>query len=175
MNFNQDGMGYLGEVIVMYELAKRDVKCEKLQKMFDYDFLIENNCKVEVKTSTILTVKDGRRSSGPSRDLWQFTNPRKQWSKKSPGGRDRKCDYYVFVCLDNNKNPIKFYIIPNKLIGKISGISIPVNRKTGKDPYEKYIGRWDLIKDYPKSQHIDLGFGQICFKLETLGDELCLV
>ena len=137
--------GFIGECIVMKELAKRGTYSQKLNTFFDFDLILENNLMVEVKTSSIVAIRDYRRKPGSIRDIWQFNNPAKRWKEKSCGGRARRCDYYVLVCMDNNAEPIKFYIIPNEVVGKTAGVSIPVNRKTGKDPYEKYIDNWELI------------------------------
>ncbi len=65
------------------------------------------------------------------------------------GGKFRKCDYYVFVCMDNNV-PVRYYIVPTEVIQARQVITIPVERKANSEfSLEDFREKWELItKDY---------------------------
>lgn len=142
-------LGYIGESYVILELAKRGIKCQKLNHIFDFDLLLSNNLKVEVKTSSIIIPKDHRRK-GYVRKIWQFNNYKRIGNKRVIG-RNRKCDFYVFVCFGENKKPKKYLIVPSIVIKNRLSITFPVERKMRTDNYEfsldDFEGKWDLLTE----------------------------
>ena len=138
-------MGYLGECQVILELAKRNIYCHKLDYVFELDLLLENGLRVEVKTSNIVSTRDKRRPNHLPRDVWTFNNPKKNGSRKIVEGKYRNCDYYVLVCFDKLK-PIRYYIVPNEVVGNKWLMTVPVNRKVNSCfNIEEYKDRWDLL------------------------------
>ena len=136
--FNEDytkRLGFIGECYVMLELAKRGTYSQKLYDVFDYDLIVNGGIRLEVKTSKIVIHKDKRRNT--ERKLWSFMN----FNKK------RRCDFYVFVCLDNNNLPEKFYVIPSFIINVVSNcITIPREYKR-KKRFERYENNWGILHE----------------------------
>lgn len=136
-------VGYLGECYVQLELAKRSVFIQKLFNNFDYDFLVSNGLKIEVKTSTPIMHKD-KRKGRKNRAVWSFNNHKN--SGKKMVRRDRKCDFYVFVCLSNTLRPLRFYIIPNKIITSKYSFHIMQDEEINSI-FSKYKNKWNLITE----------------------------
>ncbi len=74
-----------------------------------------------------------------------------------------------FGCAEENFKNISH---ENKILIPIRGEHI--NPKIDPEVMQDIFKFADIYYN-PKSEHIDLGFDHICAKLETLGDELCLV
>ena len=113
----------------MFKLSLFGLFSQKQNDLFDYDLLVENNVMIEVKTSTIRKekIRKGINSESYSRDYWFFRNQ---------GGRDRKCNFYVFVGLDEKYEPEKVFVVPASVIGKRKVISIP--RKFKQLSYNRF-------------------------------------
>ena len=147
-------IGYLGECYVILELAKKGIFAQKVYDLFDFDLLVNQGLKVEVKTSSINQVKSSVRKNGDYKlaNLWQFRNYENQSydsgriKRPTRKGRDRQCDYYVFVCLDKLDKPLKYFIVPSEIIKTKECITI---RCEPKKPYELSIfeNRWDLLEN----------------------------
>ena len=145
-------IGYLGECYVILELAKRGIFAQKVYDLFDFDLLVNKGLKVEVKTSSIHQVKNSIRKNGDYKlaSIWQFRNYENQGyengriKRPTKKGRDRHCDFYVFVCLDKLGQPLKYFIVPSNIINTKECITI---RSEPKKPYELSIfeNRWDLL------------------------------
>lgn len=142
MKYSKVEIGELGECYVRLELAKRKINCMKVNFRFDYDFLLQDGKKLEVKTATLR--QKGKKYTWK---VWQFGNtshaPRKingklKWVNEK---RDRFCDFFIFLCLDDKFKPKRYYIIPKKEIGKRTVIDIGITG--GK--WQKWKDRWDLI------------------------------
>ncbi len=149
-------IGFLGECWVQFKLAQRSLKSVNLSDGlgFDYDLLVENGLKIEVKTSVIRNAgkKKITKSRGPvtyDMYLWQFCNTKQTtkhighktlrctWRK-----RDRDCDFFALVCLDKNLNVVKNYIVPKNVVGNRSLIAI---HRHHKGMFAKYLEKWDLL------------------------------
>ena len=157
-----DWVGALGEYEVMLELAKRKVLSLKMDKIMDFDLLTEFGERIEVKSSKIIKSISGNHGKKGDKnyytDIFSFVNQTKIWvhdgvNKSYKRGtfkqRDRICDFFIFVCMDKDNNPIKYYVVPKQIIGTRRVISIPKERKTfgeGKFDLEGFKNRWDLIK-----------------------------
>lgn len=145
-------IGYLGECYVILELAKKGIFAQKVYDLFDFDLLVNQGLKIEVKTSSINQVKSSVRKNGDYKlaTLWQFRNYENQSydggriKRPTRKGRDRQCDYYIFVCLDKFDKPLKYFIVPSEIIKTKECITI---RCEPKKPYELSIfeNRWDLL------------------------------
>ena len=135
-------IGMIGETWVMYQLALRGIFSQKQNSFFDYDLLTNTSVRIEVKTSTIHTEKPGPNSSKDyTREFWSFANQ---------DGRDRDCDFYCFVCLGRDFIPLKTYVIPAKVIGERSLVSISCNPKRDMPIYggkaiHSYMNNFELI------------------------------
>ena len=116
-------VGYLGQCYTILELGKRGVKAQTMSQDFDYDLTLSNSLQVEVKSATIFTVQDKRLKSGKTRNVWQFVNFQLDNKYRKHHRRLRRCDYYIFVCLDKNQKPLKYFIVPNSIIDSLSNLS----------------------------------------------------
>ena len=135
-------VGTIGETWVMYQLALLGTFTQKQISLFDYDLLTHKNIRVEVKTSTIRSEKPGPNSKEDySREFWSFANQE---------GRDRECDFYCFVGLDEDLMPEKTFVVPAELIGIREIVSIPRNSKRDTLIYDgksinDFIDKFELI------------------------------
>lgn len=141
MKLNKDMTGLIGESYTIMRLAQRNIKAINLPSQFDYDLILSNGLKIEVKTA-IPTVGEKKYKQHIYKWLrWFFHN---QKIKGKP--RNRECDFYVFICLDNKKEVLCSFIIPSKIIGLKQGMSISLKHlKERKGPYIDYLNNWDLI------------------------------
>lgn len=101
MNLNRDQVGHLGEMYVLYKLAKLGLKGVKLQDMFDFDILLQNSLMLEIKTAKIMIEKDSRKSINYYREIWSFLNFKRKikYLKNSQfkfidEKRDKKCELF---------------------------------------------------------------------------------
>lgn len=152
MKYNSTEIGDIGEYYVQYQLARMKIPSVKTMPIFEYDILTLNNKRIEVKTATPLMVKSGKISKTGKRyyyGSWRFFN--KITKSKNIGnerrivksvGRDRACDFFVFVCLNEQYLVDKCYVVPKKIIGTKTHIQI--GRK-GQGWLEPYNGKWGLI------------------------------
>lgn len=154
-------IGYLGECYVILELAKKGIFAQKVYDLFDFDLLVNQGIKVEVKTSSMHQVKSSIRKNGEYKlaNIWQFRNYENQnyeggrVKRPTKKGRNRKCDYYIFVCFDKFSKPLKYFIVPSEIINTKECITI---RCEPKKPYELSIfeNRWDLLTDYTNELYL---------------------
>jgi len=136
-------IGLIGESFLIMELAKRNIRAYKLPSQFDYDFLLSNNLKVEVKTANITLSKKKYKNKEYTWKRWLFRN---QKIKNKKERILRTCDYYILVCLNKNKDVEQVFIIPSKIIAKRQGITIQKNYlKEGKNLFLDYKNKWGLI------------------------------
>jgi len=130
-------LGFMGESYVLYKLSALGLYGTKMPSEFDYDILCSNDARIEVKAARLTTRNmqykrlDGTRKT---EDVWQFSNHITQVNGKngerrmSFKRRDRKCDFFIFVCFDREgKEIVKSYVIPKELVTKAINIKIPVN------------------------------------------------
>ncbi len=155
-------VGWIGETYVMHQLAKLGIISNKPGIPTDYDLLADNGARIEVKTSMLIKAWKGK----PRKDLsvyryfwnrWQFANHKTHiqlengYRKQLLSKRDRKCDFFALVCLDDNYNVIKTYIVPKEDIGTKRIIAIgEKERGQGKNEgiYIKFKDRWDLVQNF---------------------------
>ncbi len=148
---SETDVGYIAECHVVLELAKKGVFSSKIHKdyHYDYDLILSNGMRVEVKCSNIIKHKDHRRPNNYSRKIWAFNNAERYYVAKKGlttfGGRYRYCDYYVLVCMDK-MIPQRYYIVPTDVIQARQIITIPVERKyPSKFSLEEFKNKWELI------------------------------
>jgi hypothetical protein len=147
-------LGRIGAYWVFYQLARLKQCGVKVDELFDYDIITSRNRRVEVKTSTYKArsksykTKNGAVKSY-SWNCWSFLNSTdtsyydEGIRKHKPGTRDRECDFFAFICLDDDYEVINSYIVPKKIIGTRKNIVI--GEKAG-GRLERYKNRWDLLK-----------------------------
>ena len=147
-------LGYLGEMYVLYKLAKFGISATSLPNHHDYDIITEHNLRIEVKTATIQTAirrkKTKKGYTDTPRNLWQFHNGKRsincignksisyEYSK-----RDRDCDFFVLVCMDKEMNIVRTYVVPKEIIGN------KINMVAGEKDLgylSPYKNRWDELK-----------------------------
>jgi len=149
MSYNKVETGEYGENYVLYKLSELRIPAVKLPPTFDFDIYTNNNLRIEVKTGRLL---DGRRQIKGKWYLnkrWTFANHNISWKcdngsmKSTISNRDRHCDFFICLCLDDNDKIVREYIIPKDVVGKKRLICIGQNNK--KSYTEQYKDRWDLI------------------------------
>lgn len=159
---NDYWVGALGEVYVTLELMKRRVASQKLDATMDFDLITEFSDRIEVKTAKLIRKKSGNSGKYKTNKsyytyCYSFPNQSKYWETIKTGlqkskmkSRDRRCDFFVFVCMSKENIPVKYYIVPKKIIGTRQVISIPDERKMfRKNSFnlEEYKNKWELITD----------------------------
>lgn len=155
MKFNPSIIGTIGENYVMYKLATLGMRSQKLLDFIDFDLILENGLKVEVKTAILREDRDKRRNS--VRDVWSFTNMKFGYvsikgiyMKRKAQRRLRDCDYFAFVCLNKERDVLKSFIVPIEIIKDRQVISIPFKniRKT-KNSLKEFEEGWDYLTKKP--------------------------
>ncbi len=147
---NDDEMGRIGEYYTLYKLASLRIRSMKVSEHFDFDLLTVNGIRIEVKSARKTLKYKKYKNDKYSWYSWAFTNTDTKYSIIKGGIKlrrwkkvDRKCDFFVCVCMNEDYSINKCYIIPKKEIGMKCGISIGETRK-GK--HDKWLEKWDLLK-----------------------------
>jgi len=145
--------GYLGEMHVLYKLATLNIKAISLPNMFEYNLLTENDIRIEIKTSSIVLDRD-KRKENYCREIWQFQNNSRITTYSGNNSstyeikkRDRNCDFFAFVCLNEENGVETVYVVPKEIIGKMQIITIPKIPKTKRVKLREYKEKWNLIVD----------------------------
>ena len=144
-------LGLIGEYYVLYKLARLGIYAIKISEYFDFDLLTNTGLRIEVKTATKGLCKKKHGNKIYKWYSWSFNNHKLDKItkiKNIPKYRgylkiDRKCDYFVFVCVNNDFSINKCYIVPKKEVGIKTGIAIGTAKKS---KYHKWEGRWDLLQ-----------------------------
>ena len=140
-------IGYIGEMHVLYKLSMMNISAMKLHNSFDFDIYTNNNRRIEVKTSVLRykkhNSKTNRKDYKSLTQTWEFHNYTRD-KNRNYINRNRKCDFFIFVCLNEEQKPIKTYIVPKDVIGEKMRISIPQSNKT---MYSNFLEKWESIKD----------------------------
>lgn len=118
----QSKLGLHGELKIKSILEEMGYKVEKMKGSHPYDLLINENVKVDVKTSKLY-------KSGKGWNSYSFN-----LEKANP-----TCDIYVFVCIEDEK----YLIIPSKFLKQTQ---LCITDKESK--YEIYRDRWDYIDKF---------------------------
>lgn len=106
-------------------LTTEGYKVEQMAMCYPYDLLVNDNIKIDVKSSTRYYLKG--KSYSYSFNL-EKVNP--------------TCDIYVCMCIDDNNVIEKVLIIPSKFL-KQTQLCIGIKSK-----YDIYQNRWDYITTY---------------------------
>lgn len=156
MKINRRDIGYIGEAYVLYKLALMGIKAIKLSVDHDYDFLTERDIRIEVKTARPTKSKKFQKGKWYEWTVWSFQNNKMKVKyikdgmvKFTPIRRNRKCDFFILVCLNKDSTPLKEYIVPKEVMGTTKSICIrdEESRKCpNKSKWDKYRDKWDLIK-----------------------------
>ena len=122
-------LGDLGEHYVMFKLAQRGIRSQKMDACMGFDILTWDGIRIEVKTSPLK--KTYQKKHKATQECWQFANHRIK-VKSENGARkitfiktDRNCDFFIFICLDKKFNIAKTFIVPKEVIGTRRAITIP--------------------------------------------------
>lgn len=122
-------LGQFGENYIKNLLESKGYYVENMGIKHPYDLLINENVKIDVKTSRAYKPKNTNWSS------YSFN-----LEKSNP-----TCDIYVFVCLNDEKEVVKILVIPSKFLHQTQ-----LCITTDKTKYDTYINRWDYIEKYDR-------------------------
>jgi len=149
MSYNKVETGEYGENYVLYKLSELRIPAVKLPPTFDFDIYTNNNVRIEVKTGRLLNGKRQIKGKWYLNKRWTFANHNVKWAhnngdiKVKLSNRDRHCDFFICLCLDENDKIVREYIIPKNVVGNKRLICIYQGNK--KSYTEQYRDRWDLI------------------------------
>lgn len=136
-------VGLIGERFVQSRLAKFGIDSIKLNSSFDFDIYTTNNLRIEVKTSVLGFKNNSRGKYNYSLvPFYQFHNYKK--NKEKMVKRERSCDFFVFVCLNNDFKPHRTYIIPKVKVKDRRNICIYPDSKR-KNKWDNYLEKWELL------------------------------
>lgn len=148
-------LSLVGEQYVILKLLQHKIRCDKLSIVHDYDLLTEDGVRIEVKTSSpAIRIEELPGGTTMRRTSWNFVNfirggtsDDKKEALRHGIGRDRNCDFYAFVCMDEQGEPERTYIVPNAEIGTLGHIAIEdLRRSSGNgSKYGKYKDAWWLL------------------------------
>ena len=92
-----------------------------------------------------------------TQECWQFANHKtrgvsEKGIRKTVITRiDRKCDFFIFICLDKKFNVAKTFVVPKEVIGRRRTITIPKEfKRKVKFSLKDYENQWKLITKFPK-------------------------
>ena len=143
-------IGRIGETYVLYKLATMMIYAMKVSEHFDFDLLTVKGTRIEVKTARKGIGIRKYKNHTNKWDVWSFNNAKifsVQREDKSVYRKykkvDRRCDFFVCVCLNDDYTIKESYIVPKEAVGTKTSISIGMTKR-GK--HKKWLERWDLIK-----------------------------
>lgn len=107
-------------------LTSKQFSCEMTGTRHPYDILVDGCVKVDVKAA--------KRSKVRGSDVFSFRLAKPQ----------QTCDIYIAVCLSDDEEIEKIYIIPSHLLSGNTQLCIG----TGHSKYDKYIDRWEIVEEF---------------------------
>lgn len=107
-------------------LKNKGYEVKQMSVKHPYDLLVNENIKIDVKSSHIYTSDKGWSS-------YSFN-----LEKNNP-----TCDIYIFVCIDDKNCYERILIIPSKFLHQTQFCIT-----SGKSKYDIYKDRWDYIEQY---------------------------
>jgi len=119
----ETNLGIDYEYYVIDKLKILGCKTEKMSTLHEFDILIDNKIRVDVKVANLFRQKDGS-------PFYKFG-----LHKENP-----TCDFYVLIALQEDGQILKELIIPSNQL-KMKSLSIGISSK-----YDIYKDRWDLLK-----------------------------
>lgn len=148
-------LGYIGETFVMYELAKRGIRCQKMDgEVADYDLLTEFGDRIEVKSARPIWAWNGQHTGKTL--MWGFNNYKNHYVfgdggyKYERSARDRQCDFFIFLGLNEDLTVKDIFIVPKKIVEVRQIINEPVKRKRKRKDITICISdfkdKWELLK-----------------------------
>ena len=122
-------LGYECEMLVKGLLEEQGYVCEKTSARHPYDLLVNGCVKIDVKVARI--------SRNHNTDYYSFSLAKPM----------QTCDVYVAVCLDDNDEVKKLYVIPAHIMTGKTQLALGIKRSK----YDEYIEKWDIIDNLIKS------------------------
>lgn len=116
-------LGYEIETLIMNILKEQGYECEMTSTRHPYDLLVNGCVKVDVKAA--------RKTKVRTSDVYSFGLAKPQ----------QTCDVYVAVCLDDDKEPQKFFVIPAHIMTGKTQLAVGVEHSK----YDEYIDKWEII------------------------------
>ena len=120
--------GYAGEKEVKEILESLGFECEMTPPRHPYDLLVDGCVKIDVKS--------GRKTKINGADCYSFRLAKPQ----------QTCDVYVAVCMNDDKEPQKIYIIPAHIMNGKTQLAVGVEHSM----YDPFLYRWDIIGQFSK-------------------------
>lgn len=149
--YNRLEIGRIGVNWVFYQLARIKQCGVKVDELFDYDIISSTNKRLEVKTSTHKTRTKKRGGGSYSWKSWSFLNSddgyyfdKHGFKRHKPVARDRECDFFIFVCLDDKYGVKASYVVPKDIIGTRKSIVIGDSREKGW--LNEYKNNWEQLR-----------------------------
>lgn len=138
-------IGKKGELLTQLLLLDRGIATQQMSARFDFDLLTPTMQRIEVKTALPSYSKKTVRDKTYVFKKWQFRNYAKGSEKFSSEnkGRNRQCDFFIFICLDENGNYYAAHIVPQEVIKDKLMINIS---STAKSKLNAYKEAWRLLK-----------------------------
>ncbi len=145
----KEDIGYLGEVWVQLELARRGFYVSRVYGL-GVDFIGENGVRIEVKSalpSKNRAIKKGK--------IYEYVH----WQFRVTTELQKSADYFVCVPFSAEKVPLGFFVFPRKeftTLGKSNMITIFESDLRGlfkfrnKKNKHKFLNNWDLILRYDR-------------------------
>ena len=119
------------ELYVKEVLENMGFKCETTSTKHPYDLLVDDCVKVDVKAARVTKVR------GSDAYSFRLAKPK------------QTCDVYVAVCVDDEKNIQKTYIVPSIIMSGKKQLAVGVEHSI----YDAYIDRWDVIETMSEAFH----------------------
>ena len=120
---SQSSLGYEVENEVKELIECLGYRCESTSTRHPYDLLVNGCVKIDVKAARV--------SKANGSDCYSFRLAKPQ----------QTCDVYVAVCLNDDKEPQKIYVIPAHVMTGKTQLAIGAEHSK----YDQYIDRWDII------------------------------
>lgn len=124
---SETSMGLEYEMLVKRSLENMGYKVDKMQTRHPYDLLANDAIKIDVKVSTYFYGVDESYKS----------------HSFNLGKKSHNCDIFILIGLDDNKNIVKFLVIPSKMLMGIKQVCIGEISK-----YDKYHNAFEYIAQY---------------------------
>ena len=105
--------------------SKYDFNVEMMKAGYPYDLLVNDNIKIDVKSSRMYQGKH---------NMYTFN-----LEKRFP-----TCDIFVAYCIDEENRIIRTYVVPSKVLSGITQLSIGIS----KSKYDIYLDKWDVLLKY---------------------------
>ncbi len=143
-------IGEIGEEMAIKELKSRGYKARNMNeesKLSPFDILLEDQVRIEIKTSTL---NDDDRFRFVLTEKEDNENVESETRIRLKNGRTKKifrktCDLIIFVGLESNGDCHFFIMEPSLIKDDMQTLNLPFN-PFSKSKHNKHRENWDLVK-----------------------------